>query len=151
MKKTFFIIFCCILFPIFIHAQNHQLPDTTAINLEEIVVTGSRVPISRDIMPVPISVVNRSTIERSEETNLLPVLMQQVPSLFVTSRGIAGYGVSTGSAGGINLRGFGAGSGRVLVLIDGHPQYATIYVPLHRWEVVLICSIQLCITIIKND
>nr|WP_255495456.1 TonB-dependent receptor [Dysgonomonas sp. 521] len=95
--------------------------------MDEVVVTGSRVPISRDVMPVPVSVVNRSTIEQSEETSLLPVLMQQVPGLFVTSRGIAGYGVSTGAAGGINLRGFGGGAGRVLILIDGHPQYATIY------------------------
>jgi len=40
---------------------------------------------------------------------------------------MAGYGVSTGAAGGISMRGFAGGSGRVLILIDGHPQYATIY------------------------
>jgi vitamin B12 transporter len=128
MKKVVNFAICFVLFSTVAKAQ--YIADTTSLkthNLDEVVVTGSRVPISRDVMPVPISVVNRSTIERSEESNLLPVLMQQVPSLFVTSRGIAGYGVSTGAAGGINLRGFGAGSGRVLVLIDGHPQYATIY------------------------
>jgi iron complex outermembrane receptor protein len=53
--------------------------------------------------------------------------MQQVPGLFITSRGMAGYGVSGGAAGGINMRGFAGGSGQVLILIDGHPQYATIY------------------------
>jgi iron complex outermembrane receptor protein len=53
--------------------------------------------------------------------------MQQVPGLFVTSRGVAGYGVSGGAAGGINMRGLSGGSGQVLMLIDGHPQYATIY------------------------
>lgn len=128
MKKVVNFAICFVLFSTVAKAQ--YIADTTSLkthNLDEVVVTGSRVPISRDVMPVPISVVNRSTIERSEESNLLPVLMQQVPSLFVTSRGIAGYGVSTGAAGGINLRGFGADSGRVLVLIDGHPQYATIY------------------------
>lgn len=128
MKKVLITIISSVLFSMAVQAQ--QVADTMTIkthNLDEVVVTGTRVPISRDVMPVPVSVVSRSTIEQSEETNLLPVLMQQVPSLFVTSRGIAGYGVSTGSAGGINLRGFGAGSGRVLVLIDGHPQYATIY------------------------
>ncbi|MFR9166627.1 MAG: TonB-dependent receptor [Dysgonomonas sp.] len=95
--------------------------------MDEVVVTGSRIPIQRNIIPVPITVVDRNTIEQSDETNLLPVLMKYVPSLFVTSRSIAGYGMSGGSAGGINLRGFSGGAGRVLILIDGHPQYATIY------------------------
>lgn len=97
------------------------------IHLDEVVVTGSRVPVPRDMIPVPVSVVHRSTLEQSEEVSLLPVLMQQVPGLYVTSRGMAGYGVSTGAAGGINMRGFAGGTGRVLILIDGHPQYATIY------------------------
>jgi iron complex outermembrane receptor protein len=97
------------------------------IRLEEVVVTGARIPLSRDEMPVPISIVSRKTIEESGEMSLLPVLSQQVPGLFVTTRGIAGYGASTGAAGGINLRGFSGGAGRVLILIDGHPQYAGIY------------------------
>ncbi len=116
------------LFPLLLSAQsrNDSISDRS-YNLNEVVVTGSRVPIERSIIPVPVSVVDRKAIEQSEETNLLPVLMKHVPSLFVTSRGMAGYGVSTGAAGGINLRGFGGGAGRVLILIDGHPQYATIY------------------------
>lgn len=97
------------------------------VNLSEVVVTGTRVPVPRDVIPVPITVVHRSTIEQDEATALLPVLMQQVPGLFVTSRGVAGYGVSGGSAGGINMRGFSGGSGQVLILIDGHPQYAPVY------------------------
>ena len=129
MNKISIIISCLMLFPVAVSAQEYR-PDTTNIrtlNIDQVVVTGSRVPMSRDVMPVPVSVVNRSTIEQSLEANLLPTLMQQVPSLFVTSRGMAGYGVSTGAAGGLSLRGFSAGAGRVLILIDGHPQYATIY------------------------
>lgn len=105
--------------------SNRSVQDTVRIN--EVVVTGSRIPVQRNIIPVPVSVVHRNIIEQSEETNLMPVLMKYVPSLFVTSRSISGYGVSGGSAGGINLRGFSGGAGRVLILIDGHPQYATIY------------------------
>jgi iron complex outermembrane receptor protein len=130
MKKISYAIAGCVLCATAVQAQSRQETDTTTVgkfNLEEVVVTGSRVAVSRDVMPVPVSVVNRSSIEQSGKTSLLPVLMQQVPGLFVTSRGVAGYGVSAGSAGGINLRGFGGGSGRVLILIDGHPQYATIY------------------------
>lgn len=130
MRKFLCTIFSCVFFTTVIYPQQAQT-DSAAMargySLDEVVVTGSRVPVGRSIIPVPISVVDRGTIERSEETNLLPVLMKHVPSLFVTSRGIAGYGVSGGAAGGINLRGFGGGAGRVLILIDGHPQYATIY------------------------
>ena len=130
MKKISHLIVGCVLFSTAVMAQNQPKADTTNVrkfDLEEVVVTGSRVAISRDVMPVPISIVTRSTIEQSGETALLPILSQQVPGLFVTSRGIAGYGVSTGAAGGISMRGFGGGAGRVLILIDGHPQYATIY------------------------
>jgi iron complex outermembrane receptor protein len=128
MKKILFI--SIVLFSTAVHAQNEQATDTATVrnlHLDEVVVTGSRVAISRDLMPVPISIVNRTAIERSGETSLLPILSQQIPGLFVTSRGMSGYGVSTGAAGGINLRGFAGSSGRVLILIDGHPQYATIY------------------------
>lgn len=125
------ILFYCIFFTTIVFAQDRVVSDTVVTigshSLNEVVVTGSRVPIGRDIVPVPVTVVNRETIELSGESNLLPALMKHVPGLFVTSRGIAGYGVSTGSAGGINLRGFSGGAGRVLILIDGHPQYATIY------------------------
>ncbi len=112
-------------------AQNRPATDSTQLiskyNLDEVVVTGSRMAISRNVIPVPVSIISRNTLEQSAETNLLPTLSQQVPGLFVTSRGMAGYGVSGGAAGGINLRGFAGASGRVLILIDGHPQYATIY------------------------
>jgi iron complex outermembrane receptor protein len=129
MKKVLSMIIGCVLSSTVVYAQN-QVADTATVkgvDLDEVVVTGARVAISRDVMPVPISIVTRDAIERSGETALLPALMRQVPGLFVTSRGIAGYGVSTGAAGGINMRGFAGGSGGVLILIDGHPQYATIY------------------------
>ena len=91
------------------------------------VVTGTRVSMLRDQVPAPVSVVGSQAIVNSDENALMPVLMEQVPGLFVTSRGVTGYGVSGGSAGAISLRGFGAGAGRVLILIDGHPQFESIY------------------------
>ncbi|MDR0765667.1 MAG: TonB-dependent receptor [Odoribacteraceae bacterium] len=92
------------------------------LRLGEVVVTGTRTNVHRDNMPATISVVSRQEIEESGETSLLPVLSGRVPGLFVTERGVAGFGVSSGSAGSITLRGVGGGTG-VLVLIDGHPQY----------------------------
>lgn len=95
--------------------------------LRSAVVTGTRVAMERDRLPAPVSVVRREAIAFSDESALMPTLMEQVPGLFVTSRGVTGYGTSAGAAGGISLRGFSAASGRTLILIDGHPQYMSIY------------------------
>lgn len=103
--------------------QTQEPQDT----LKSAVVTGTRVAMDKDRVPAPVSVVSRERIECSDESALMPSLMEEVPGLFVTSRGVTGYGVSNGAAGGISLRGFSAGSGRTLVLIDGHPQYMSIY------------------------
>lgn len=103
-------------------------PETETIDtLKSAVVTGTRVAMERDRIPAPVSVVGRGRIALSDESALMPSLMEEVPGLFVTSRGVTGYGVSSGAAGGISLRGFSAASGRTLVLIDGHPQYQSIY------------------------
>ena len=110
-----------------IYAQRSQSILNDTIGLDEIVVTGSRVASLRENIPIPISVVNNTLIERTDEAAVLPILMKQVPGLFVTSKGVMGYGVSTGAAGGISMRGLAGASGRILILIDGHPQYATIY------------------------
>ena len=59
--------------------------------------------------------------------NILPTLTEQVPGLMVTSRGMMGYGVSGGAAGGMMLRGISSGAGQIMVLIDGHPQYNGVY------------------------
>ena len=108
-------------------AQAVQPEQQYVDTLRSAVVTGTRVAMDRDRLPAPVSVIRRETIEHSDESALMPSLMEQVPGLFVTSRGVTGYGVSSGAAGGISLRGFGAGNGRTLVLIDGHPVYQSIY------------------------
>ena len=104
-----------------------QPENDTIDTLRSAVVTGTRVAMERDRLPTPVSVVGRERIALSDESALMPSLMEEVPGLFVTSRGVTGYGVSSGAAGGISLRGFSAASGRTLVLIDGHPQYQSIY------------------------
>lgn len=110
-----------------------ELPDSVrqrpAYPIEEVVVTGTRNETDVRHLPMTVSVVSRAQIERSGRQSLLPILTEQVPGLFATARGIMGYGVSTGAAGGMSLRGIGGApqSGLpttgLLVLIDGHPQY----------------------------
>lgn len=96
------------------------------LNIQEVVVTATKTQINKNNTPLSISIVSRQEIERSSESALLPVLSQRVPGLFVTQRGITGFGVSTGSAGTVNIRGVGSGN-KVLMLFDGQPQWAGVY------------------------
>lgn len=102
-----------------------NLNDTVTIN--EVVVTGTRSQTDIRHLPMTLSVVNREQLTDTKRLNILPTLAEQVPGLFVTQRGMLGFGVSDGAAGGINLRGLSGGSGRMMVMIDGHPQYQGIF------------------------
>lgn len=94
------------------------------IRLDEVVVTGTHLQVNRNQLPYTVSVIDRSQIEQSGETALLSVLSARIPGLFVTERGMTGFGVATGAAGAINIRGIGSSPNtQVLVLIDGHPQF----------------------------
>ncbi len=110
-------------------AQNTDSLDARRIySIDEVVVTGARSRTDARLLPMTVSVVDRERIEQSHSPSLLPTLAQQVPGLFVTSRGVMGYGVSTGASGAMTLRGIGNGSQGtpttgLLVLIDGQPQY----------------------------
>jgi outer membrane cobalamin receptor len=128
MKKiTFHIILITItgLFSNILSAQEirDSINIETKHELGEVVVTGTRNETDIRHLPMTISVVNRQQIDKSYEQSLLPILTEQVPNFFTTSRGILGYGVSSGAAGGMTLRGIGTGGAGLLVLIDGHPQY----------------------------
>jgi outer membrane receptor protein involved in Fe transport len=97
---------------------------TDTLQIGEVVVTGTRVEVSRKNVPLAVSLVSRQELEESTESALLPVLSEQIPGLFVTERGITGFGVATGAAGQINMRGLGGNpTTQVLVLIDGNPQF----------------------------
>lgn len=104
-----------------------QVARSYAIN--EVVVTGTRSEADIRHLPMTVSVVGRPQLEASRQSSVLPVLNSQVPGFFSTSRGVMGYGVSTGASGQMSLRGIGgpAQAGLpttgLLVLIDGHPQY----------------------------
>ena len=102
-------------------------PDTTANYLDESVVTGTRARTLSGFLPQTISVVNNNELATTQRLSVLPTLNELVPGVFVNSRAMLGYGVSTGAAGGISVRGLSGGTGQMMVLIDGHPQYKGIY------------------------
>lgn len=99
--------------------------DTTRV-LDEVVVTESAAKAPVPLLPLDVRIIGKKTIDNSTESNLLPVLQNRVPGMFVTERGLAGYGVSGGAAGAVSIRGVGGGN-RVLFLIDGQPQWAGVF------------------------
>ena len=129
MKKRLYPVFLLsLIFSTEGHAVN--IADTISrkpIDIDEVVVTGTRSATDVRHLSQTVAVVDRTQIEQSMQQSLLPILTEQVPGLFTTSRGIMGYGVSGGAAGGISLRGLSGGTARLMVLIDGHPQYAGIF------------------------
>lgn len=129
MKKQY-LLFAALLSTgnITVSAQtSDSLSTQKTLTIDEVVVTGTRHQTDVRHLSQTVSVVNRNKLERAMQPSLLPVLTEQIPGLFVTSRGVMGYGVSGGAAGGISLRGLSGGNARLMVLIDGHPQYAGIF------------------------
>jgi len=74
------------------YAPPMSLTDT--IQIEEVLVTGTPVKVNKDNVPMSVSVVNQKEIEESNESSLLPILNGRVPGLFVTERGVTGFGVA---------------------------------------------------------
>ena len=96
--------------------------------IDEVVVTGSRVEVSRRNMPINVSVLNRTDINEVEESAVLPVLSRKIPGFFVTERGVTGFGVGSSSAGQVFVRGVGGmPNTQVLMLVDGQPQYMGVF------------------------
>lgn len=91
--------------------------------LQNVVVTGTKSATDVRHLPLTVTVVGNERLNEQFRGSVLPTVMEQTPGLFTTSRGVMGYGVSTGAAGSMKIRGIGSGA-ELLVLIDGQPQYA---------------------------
>ena len=117
----------CLIFAGNLTAQSDSARTARQFSLHEVVVTGTRNETDIRHLPMTVSVIGRKQIERTYSPSLLPILSEQIPGLFTTARGIMGFGVSDGAAGSISLRGMSGSSGRLMVLIDGHPQYMGLF------------------------
>ena len=125
-KQESIILFIVSLSSISLFAQNAARRDTTH-DMADVVVTGTKTAADIRQLPQTVTIVGRDVLTTNERTSVMPTLMEQVPGLLVTGRGMMGYGVSTGGTGGMMLRGISSSAGQLMVLIDGHPQYSGIY------------------------
>ena len=103
--------------------------DTTrTYEMDPVVITGTRITRQKSEIPASISVISRKEIENNTQINILPVLANKVPGLFVNERNMVGYGVGPDSGGNISIRGVsGTPNTRILMLIDGQPQFMGIF------------------------
>lgn len=96
--------------------------------LGEVVVTGTASAKGVSLLPYTVTTVGREVLDNSASPNVLEIISGDVPGLFVTQRGILGFGVSNGGSGHIKIRGVGGDrASAVLMMVDGQPQFAGIY------------------------
>lgn len=119
MKKSGLTLFAAGCFALSAMAENAPMD---SIRLDEVVVTGTRNATDPRLLPLTVTSISNEKLNENYRSSVLPTVMEQTPGLFATSRSLLGYGVNTG-AGDMMVRGVGSGA-RLLVLIDGQPQYA---------------------------
>lgn len=114
-----FMGYCSLLF-------SQEFTDT--ITLEKVTVSDF---LYDDAVLIPATSLTHITQEEMRESgyrNSLPVIQNMTPGVFVTERGVLGYGVAQGGAGAISIRGIGGTPNHsVLMLVDGQPQYQGIF------------------------
>ncbi|MDE6485753.1 MAG: TonB-dependent receptor [Duncaniella sp.] len=127
--KRFLSLVSALAVCVFCRSAEVEADSVAAVGLSEVVVTGSNRVVSSALLPYTVSVIDAATLEHASSTALLSVLSDRVPSLFVTERGVLGFGVSSnGGAGHIKLRGVGGDrASGVLMMVDGQPQFAGLY------------------------
>src|SRR5512146_1595950 len=68
--------------------------------------------------------VNSSSISRTTARTVFDAIEDLSPAIFVTRRGVMGYGISTNGTGQVSIRGVGgAPNTDVLMVLDGRPDF----------------------------
>lgn len=117
LKRIFYFLLIASIFPSAIKAADIQRVDT--IRLDEVIVTGSMPKVNLRTLPMSISVVGERQIEEKDAKFSVAIIDGRSTRAFITQRGVAGYGVASGAAGAMSIRGIGgAPSTGVLVLIE---------------------------------
>jgi len=96
--------------------------DSAVIRLREVVIESQQVADSRKLLPSSLTVINKTTLQTSPQSNILQEAEQSTPGLFITGKGIMGAGAGPLSSGKISMRGLMSSSNSsTQVLIDGVP------------------------------
>ncbi|MDZ7315760.1 MAG: TonB-dependent receptor [candidate division KSB1 bacterium] len=96
--------------------------DSVKYRFKPITVTASKINGAQREIAAGVTVIEERQLRTAMTTSALDAAKDYVPALFVTERALMGYGVASGAAGGITIRGIGGSPVTgVLVLRDGRP------------------------------
>ena len=88
--------------------------------MDSVFVEGSQPP---GLSPITKYKVTQETIESRSYRDLNEIVMGEVPGFFSNQKGVMGYGVSSGSAGKLSLRGHGGDpTTELLIAENGKPE-----------------------------
>ncbi|MBN1465902.1 TonB-dependent receptor [candidate division KSB1 bacterium] len=120
MKKWHLLAFAIGLAPSLNFAA--ETADSVKYRFNPIVVTATKVAGSQRDIAASVSVIDKELIEKSISSSPLELIKDHIPSMFITERAVMGYGVASGAAGQLSIRGVGGSPVTgVLVLRDGRP------------------------------
>jgi iron complex outermembrane receptor protein len=102
--------------------------DTTVYIGKEVLVIASKYASVREDISASVYVIDKEEISNSIGNTVLELIDKRVAGLTLTQKTVLGYGVGSGAAGGINIRGVGGQPNTgVLVLVDGRPDIMGIF------------------------
>ncbi len=108
--------------PASLAAEDSPPPDSVKYRLNPVIVTATKIAGAQTELAASVSVIDNAMIERASTNSVLALVKDFVPGVYITERAVMGYGVATGAAGGISIRGLGGSPvTEVLVLRDGRP------------------------------
>lgn len=96
MKRLFFLFVLSVLFILPSYAQEEE-----AIKLEDVIVSDSL------MYPGAYTSIGEEAVKHSANTDLISVIKLQVPSFYVPSNRVMGYGVARSGAATMSIRGIG--------------------------------------------
>jgi len=105
-------------------AGDETLSDSVKYTFNPIIVTADKAEGPLRDVDATISVLPASLPRILGATTVPEALVQAVPGLFVSQRGVMGYGIGPGAAGTITMRGIGGfPNTQVLILVEGRPDF----------------------------
>ncbi len=123
MKKTSIVVLTLFILSFNIFAENTVgTKDSVKYVFNPVVVTATKFQGPQKEIASSVTVIDQAAIDHATTNSVLELVSEQVPGVHITEKNIMGYGVASGAAGGISIRGVGGSPVTgVLVLRDGRP------------------------------
>ena len=120
MKTTQFIMAAMLIITGLLFAETAQ--DSVKYRFKPVTVTASKINGAQREIAAGVTVIDEQQMQSAMSNSALDVVKDHVPGVFVTERALMGYGIASGAAGGVTIRGIGGSPVTgVLVLRDGRP------------------------------